>query len=345
MKLKVGLSLLVLLLPICLMAQSILSGRVIDSNRSPLPSVTVLLLNQTDSTLVAGTVANLEGCFNFQEVRAGRYLLSCSYVGFRQRYDSLVVVANREVQMGDILLEEASYALAAVTVLGEQAAVMTKPGVQRFNRSTGMLATNQTLLDVLGKLPGVIVQQDGEILLNGKQGIPVLMDERLIYLSGENLMSYLRSIPADAIEHIELITHPSSKMNASGGSGVIHIRKKRVGEKGVHSTLSSSLERGNYTRGNEHFSLLFRDKKWSFSTNYTYSFGKDGIELRVASDYLDPATSLPIGLQRNFVGDIKRDYKEHLLKLGVDYDFSDRLTGGEQQEALFLLKLYFTDGC
>ena len=108
------------------------------------------------------------------------------------------------------------------------------------------------------------------------------MDDKVTYLSGENLINYLRSIPASSIENIELISQPSSKHDASGSSGIINIQKKKIKEQGISLTASSGLEQGKHTKGNENLTLNFHHNKLNMYADYSYYWGKDFIELSVS---------------------------------------------------------------
>ncbi|WP_455640448.1 TonB-dependent receptor domain-containing protein [Parabacteroides sp.] len=221
-----------------------------------------------------------------------------------------------------------SYMLSAVTVTGKRPAVKVEPGKITINLSSALLSTDGNILDALRELPGVIVQNDGTIILNGKSGANVLIDDKQTYLSGENLINYLRSIPTNSIENIELMSQPSSKYDASGSSGIINLHKKKTKEQGINIAVSSGLERGMRTRGNDNFTLNFRHNKLTIYTDYSFYWGKDLIDMSVSGHYLDPVTSEPLELRKDFVSDIHRQYKGHYIKTGVDYDLSDRLAVG-----------------
>ena len=84
---------------------------------------------------------------------------------------------------------------STVNIIGKRPPIKAEPGKMTVNLSSALLSTDGNILDALRKLPGVIVQNDGTIILNGKSGANVLMDDKVTYLSGENLINYLRSIP------------------------------------------------------------------------------------------------------------------------------------------------------
>lgn len=325
---KICLWVLLLIRSISIAAQSTLSGRTIDKDNRPVSGTTLLLLTHADSAYVAGTMSELDGRFEISVPDSGSYILSFSMIGFKQIDLPQLIPQNTKNQLGDIILEEDTYLLSAVVVTGKRPPVKVEPGKMTINLSSALLNADGNVLDVLRKLPGVIVQNDGTIMLNGKSGATVWADDKATYLSGESLINYLRSIPAESIENIELISQPSSKYDASGISGIINLQKKSVKEQGVNLTVSSGLEKGMHTRGNENISLNIRQNKLTMSIDYTNYWGKDYIELAVSGHYLDPVTSKPLDLRKDFVNNINRQSDGHYLKIGIDYDLSDKVAVG-----------------
>jgi hypothetical protein len=190
-------------------AQSVVSGRITGKDSIPVESATILLLNPVDSAYITGAISGLDGRFELVNLNPGNYLLSFSMMGFKKTSLSLQVGQNTTNELGDIVLEEDSYMLSAVTETGKRPPVKVEPGKMTINLSSALLSTDGNILDALRKLPGVIVQHDGTIILNGKSGANVLIDDKVTYLSGENLINYLRSLPANSVETIELISQPS----------------------------------------------------------------------------------------------------------------------------------------
>lgn len=84
----------------------------------------------------------------------------------------------------------------------------------------------------LRSLPGVMVNEDGAVILNGQSGIKVLINGKNTYLSGDKLVNYLRSLPVSSIKDIQLITDPSAKYDAEGKTGLIGIHTQKVMVKG-----------------------------------------------------------------------------------------------------------------
>lgn len=325
---KMYILVVLLILSINISAQSVISGKVIDKDNAPVAGATIVVVTHADSTYITGVISDLDGQFEIPNLKPDNYILSFSMMGLKKISMQQQVGLNTKNELGNIVMEEDSYMLSAVTITGKRPPVKVEPGKMTINLSSALLSTDGNILDALKKLPGVIVQNDGSIILNGKSGAKVLINDKVTYLSGENLVNYLRSIPANSIENIELISQPSSKYDAAGSSGMINIQKKKVKEQGINIAVSSGLERGKYTKGYENLSLNFHHNKLNIYADYSYYWGKDYIELTVSGHYIDPITLKPLELRKDFVNDIEREYRGHSINAGIDYDFSDKITVG-----------------
>jgi hypothetical protein len=319
---------LLLIQSIGISAQSRISGRIIGKDSVPMISATILLLNQVDSSFITGTISNLDGRFEITSVKPNNYIISFSMMGFKKVDILHEIKADTQNELGDIVLEEDSYMLSAVSIIGKRPPVKIEPGKMTVNLSSALLSTDGNILDAMRKLPGVIVQNDGTIILNGKSGANILIDYKVTYLSGENLINYLRSIPTSSVDNIELISQPSSKYDASGNSGIINIQKKKIKEQGVNFAASAAVERGKRTRANESLSLSFRHNKLNIYMDYTNVLGANLIDMSLSGHYLDPATSEPLNLRKDIETTIHRQSTAHNLKAGVNYDLSDKVTLG-----------------
>lgn len=309
-------------------AQSVISGKITDKDSISMMGATILLVNHADSTYITGTTTDLNGQFKMINVRSNKYILCLSMIGYKKINRTVVTGTDTTIELGNIVLEEDSYMLSTVTVTGKRPPVKVEPGKTTVNLSSALLSTDGNMLDALRKLPGVVVQNDGSILLNGKSGANVLIDDKVTYLSGENLINYLRSIPSNSVENIELISQPSSKYDASSSSGIINIQKKKMKEQGINLAVSSGMEKGKYIRGTENLTLNYRRNKLNIYADYNYYWGKDFIELSVSGHYINPVTLQPLELRKDIEGDIERKYRGHYIKTGMDYDLSDKVAVG-----------------
>ena len=205
-----------LLLPFSILQAQAVQGEITDSKQLPIEGATVVGLDAKDSSFVQGTVTREQGHFTLPLRHNGSYLLKTSAVGYKTRYIPFSITDTETAKLSRILMEEDSYALSGITVTAQKVPVEMKAEKTVYNLSATISGTQGNLYDALRQMPGVQIQSNGNILLDGQGGINVLMNGKTTYLSGETLINYLRSIPASTVEKIELINNPSSHLDAAG---------------------------------------------------------------------------------------------------------------------------------
>lgn len=116
-----------------------------------------------------------------------------------------------------------------------------------FNVEGNSTAAGSPLLDVMRLVPGLSVTND-KLNIRGKEGLIIMIDNRRTYMSGDELLSYLKNTPAETILQLEVITNPSARYDAEGNAGIINIKTKKGGLNGVTATLSQTLGYGKFLK-------------------------------------------------------------------------------------------------
>src|ERR1700743_217091 len=131
-------------------------------------------------------------------------------------------------QSGDTVRPEPkAKVLREATVTGRTPPVERKRDRTVINVEASPANTGSTVLEVLERSPGVTVDRNGGISMNGKPGVLVMIDDKPTYLSGDDLNNLLSSMNASQVSQIELITNPSAKNDAAGSAGIINIKTKK----------------------------------------------------------------------------------------------------------------------
>ena len=138
------------------------------------------------------------------------------------------------------------------------------------NVSSMISSATSNALEVLEKTPGVTVNVGGDITLNGRGGLLVLIDGRPTHLSGQDLANYLKSLPGGLLDKIELIDNPPARYDAAGNA-VINIRLKKNRAGGFTGNVSSGITQGKYMRGNHSLNLNYNYKKINLFANSGYN--------------------------------------------------------------------------
>ena len=306
-------------------AQTTLSGKITDENKKPLEFATVMLLSASDSSLVKGAISDAAGAYSFPQIKEGKYLLSSSMMGYVKSWAGPVEVGNSGNQtLPQLQLQEMIEQLNAVTVVGQRPMIVQEAGRMLVNVEGSILATGGTALEVLEKSPGVAVDQDGNISLNGKKGVTVMIDGKRTYLSSADVANMLKSMPSDALEQVELITNPSSKYDAAGNSGIINIKTKKGRNNGTNGSLSLGAGYGRYEKMNGGLRLNHRQDKLNFFGSYNYAYNKAFQELNIERKaVVDDNTYLfdQYAFSPN-------SWKGHSYKAGIDYFLNKKNTLG-----------------
>ncbi len=293
-------------------------GRVIES-------ATVTLLKQNDSSLVKAAVSDKNGYFSFENIAFGNYRLSVNSIGYQRFYSSPITLSasNSTVNIGTLSLKAQDNSLGEVTVTSKKPFLEMKADKMVVNVDASPSNAGNTALEVLERSPGVAVDKDGNISLKGKQGVIVLLDGRQTFMSNEDLANMLRGMNANQLDQIEIMNNPPARFDASGNSGVINIRTKKIKTKGFNGNVNTSYGQGVYPKANVGTNLNYRINKLNIFSNYNYSYREAFQRFNVLRNSFHPSTKNITGTfdQLAFMPDSRNT---HSGKIGLDYTFSKR---------------------
>ncbi|HEY0654509.1 MAG TPA: TonB-dependent receptor family protein [Chryseosolibacter sp.] len=211
------------LLPVLLLAISVstfgqkfsIKGQLVDTLSNPLSSATVLLLNPKDSSLVNFVVGDVNGNFLLKNVSKGEHLLKVSFIGFRHFTKKITTPETAQViELGKLKLIPVSNELEAIEIQAEKAPVVVKKDTIEFNASSFKTKQNAVVEDLLKKLPGVEVDNDGNITAQGEQVRNVTVDGKKFFGSDPKLAT--KNLPADAINKVQVFDKKSDQAAFSG---------------------------------------------------------------------------------------------------------------------------------
>ncbi|MEJ7645968.1 MAG: outer membrane beta-barrel protein [Chryseolinea sp.] len=221
-------------------SQTKISGKVTDGKQY-LPLVNVVL--SMDSITVNATTTDSLGDFVLDKLVPGKYDLSASMIGYATHTSQVTIPKNQDhLTIPEITLVEHSYALGEVVVTSQKQLLDQKTDRMVINMSGNITAVGNTVLEVLQKSPGVVVnKQLGTIAINGKSGVRLMVNEKLVQVSADVALQMLEGMNASNVERIELITTPGAKYDADGSGGIVHIVTKDNADYGTSGTLSLTL--------------------------------------------------------------------------------------------------------
>ena len=318
-------------LPVQAQTGASVRSTVQSTGNAPVEFATVTLHRAADSTVVKTEFSDMQGGFLFERVTAGHYLVSAAQVGFGRQWSPVFEVAGAAVELAPLRL-----ASSAATQLKEVTVVGSKPLYERtadrtiVNVEGSTLAAGNTSLDVLRRAPGVTVDGSDNLALRGRQGVLVLIDGKRQPMTGTELADYLRALPAEQLQSIELITNPPAKYDAQGGAGVIAINLKKDQRLGTNGTLNLSYGRSQYNKYTGGLSLNHRRKNLSLLAAYNYADRSGLGQLTIHRDFY----GRPSAAGRPLTGTTDQDNRQlnqqrsHSWRGGLDYNLSERTTLG-----------------
>ncbi len=239
------------------------------------PSATVWLRNGKDSGSYKVVQSDGNGFFSFAAVVPGDYFLKVSSVGFDTLAHTLAADASRAViDLGTLVLKSSAKTLQDVTIKAEIPPVVHQLDKTVVNIGQNITTEGATVWEALLKLPGVQVTPDGQITLNGKPGVNVLIDGKTTYLSADDLAALLNGMQASGIQRIELMSNPSAKYDAAGTAGIINIVRKKNSKPGWNGSVNAGLTQGDYGSNNGGFTLNYKNERFNLFVNNTYGYSK-----------------------------------------------------------------------
>lgn len=286
--------------------------------------VNIFLITTKDSTVVKSVVCDKSGVFEINQLKAGTYLLSITKLGYQSLYYGPVAVNSSipEVKLPQIEILKKIQELHTVTVTASPSVIEKRNGKTIINVENSVFGIGSTGLEILQTAPGVSIDNEQNISLQGKSGVTLYVDGKPSNLTGNDLIEYLKNIPTNNIEQVELMFTPSAKYEASGNGGVINIKFKKGKNVGTTFTYTGGAGIGKNYRYNSGLNINSRGKKTNLFGNFDYTKLK-AIDNNFLNRNIKSNDSL-----FNIINDDLKDRNNYNLNFGLDYALSSNHTIG-----------------
>ncbi|UGU14447.1 TonB-dependent receptor [Sinomicrobium kalidii] len=308
---------LFMILPIHIYSQFQISGKVTDSEGQAIEFANVVLVPQIKKDIVKGAITDYGGVFHITNVSMGTYKVTISFMGYEDWNKNIQV--DKDINVGTLKLKESAETLAEVVVEGKKPLIERKVDRLVFNVENSIAATGGDVLDALRVTPRIKVQND-QISMIGKSGMAVMLDDKLLQLSGEDLITFLRSIKSEDIKSIEVITNPPAKYSAEGNSGLINIKTKRLKYDSWGAALQSTYRQATYPISTIGGNFNYRKNKISITSSINYLNGSLAPDLNSKIYYPEI-----LWTEENNRKDF---YNSFNARLGVEYRISEKTSMG-----------------
>ena len=192
-----------------------INGTVIErATQEHLESVTVRVLSEKDSSELTGTVTNKNGAFFLKVNRKGNYILGTSFLGYKPVYKNFTTANSLTVNLGTIEMDEDNIELGEAVVLGKKPEVIVKDDTLEYDAGSFKTAENAVIEDLLKKLPGVEVAEDGKITVNGKEVKKILVEGKEFFFDDPTVAS--RNLPAEMVDKLQVVDRRSEMSRMTG---------------------------------------------------------------------------------------------------------------------------------
>ncbi|RPD48655.1 TonB-dependent receptor [Hymenobacter sediminis] len=321
-----------LALPFSLLAQgrpAPITGTVRTSTGLALEYATVTLHRATDSAVVKTEFSDAAGHFRLEPGVAERYLVSAAQVGYGRAWLGPVDAAVAPpAPLAFTLISNTATQLKGVTVTGQRPQFERLADRTVVNVAGSTLSAGSTMLEVLGRAPGVSLDANDNLRLRGKEGLLVLIDGKRQPMTSPELANLLRSLPAEQVSSVELITNPPAKYDAQGGAGIIAINLKKDQRLGTNGSVNAAYGRGRYGKFTSGLSLNHRQKNLNVFGSYAYTNRQNLQELDINRTYSLPDGGSTASTLSQHFNTSRGLLQSHTWRTGADYFLTPRTTLG-----------------
>ena len=260
---KKALLTLLLIAPLGIFAQvtGTIRGILIDDeNDEALPYVTIALTPEGSTAPTSGCSTGEDGSFTLSNVKAGKYTVTASFIGYLDEKRDIVIAAGKNnINLGTIRLKSDRKLLKEVVVTEQRSQMSFEIDKRVFTVDQNIASTGGSASDVLADIPSVEVDNEGAVSLRGSESVTIWINGKASGLTADNQGDILQQMPAGSIEKIEVITNPSAKHSPEGTAGIINIILKRNRKAGYYGSAQAGMDsRLGYNAGG----------------NFNYSSGK-----------------------------------------------------------------------
>lgn len=184
-------------------------GSVKNDKGQPIAFTNIFVLEKVDSSLNQGVICDESGKFQITQVPKGSYLISAQMLGYEPVFSSPVLVEGRSDQIMEFILKEEMSELSEVLVSAQKPLFEQQMGKLVVNVNSSIISSGSTILEVLSRTPGIqINQQKNSFTINGKDGVMIMLNGKLVRLPLNAVVQMLSGMNADQVSTIEIINSP-----------------------------------------------------------------------------------------------------------------------------------------
>jgi hypothetical protein len=241
--------------------------KVVDAKNNPVGFANISILHKIDSIKITNAITDSIGITKISLAPKNAYIISVSAIGYKKYSKDYFINEQSSIA---IKLTEDPTQLNEVVVRSTKALIRQEDDKSVVDPEP-LAASSTNAYETVEKVPGVFIDQDGNIYLNGLSPAGVQINGRDLRMSASDIAILLKSLPPNAIQKIELIRTPSAKYDASGGGGLVNIVLMKGVKIGLNGSVNSGFAQGVYGNQFIGFNLNNNNDKLSSYVNAQYS--------------------------------------------------------------------------
>jgi hypothetical protein len=283
-----------------------------------------VVLSNYNNQIIKELITEQEGGFEFV-VTKGSYRITVNHPDYDFFVKEFTVEENK--QLDNIFLEKKANVLEEVVIKTPGNLLKRKLDKTIFSVQNSPIASTGNAFDALKKTPGLVLKND-QITMLGKSGVKVMVEGKLVQLSGEDLKNFLATLSATDIKEIEIIANPSSKYEAEGNSGIVNIIFKKSKKDSWSNNISLTHTQAKFGKQALNNNFSYRKNKVNLSLSVGYEDGMTHTDQRLEISFKDE----PLKLRT------LQDYKSKIFspRFLFDYDASKNTKIGMQYTGSFV---------
>lgn len=310
--------LLTLCMPLFFYSQYKIEGRVLNKEKEPIKNIEIFFSNKSHDK-DKKVITNENGSFVTELVK-GTYNMVIRDSEYK--YFEKVINVDSNMKTADIELQSLSKMIEEVRLTSSPKMAVQKIDRVVFNIENNALANKGNIFESLKMVPGLVLKND-QIAMLGRDAVKVMIDGRMINLSGDDIKNFLKSIPSENIKSVEVISNPSARYEAEGNSGIINLvlKKAKNNSWSNNMTLSQDVAKAKYVLRAASNSFTYQKNKISFLFNLRYDYGDIFVNQRLDTYFSEP-----------YLTDSgqKWNYNQLSGRFLIDYELSSKTKFGVQ---------------
>ena len=245
------------------------TGTVLDKDvNQPLEYATIVFFSKKENKIITGGITDASGNFSIT-VPSGTYDVSVEYISYKTKSIPNKIL-NKDTDLGILGIAIDVESLGEVEVIAERTTVEIKLDKKIYNVGKDLTVRGGTVSDVLDNVPSVSVDVEGNVSLRGNENVRILINGKPSGLVGLNSTDALRQLPAESIEHVEVITSPSARYDAEGTAGILNIILRRSKLQGLNGAITANA--GHPTSAGISGNINYRTGDFNFFNTTGYSY-------------------------------------------------------------------------